>query len=278
MVALLCTAVAIVALLGIPRGVSPRELPLPRVVRHLLVLQLEREQALASEAQRGLPFKVRAVGELVRRVGQAELAQDPAAAQEWRRALRDATRSAAKEHGGKLLLALRALQSELFVKSIAQFEVQGSANPDLQELGGAFLLNAERAGWLARRRVNASADELAALFRIRWTELTGLSDAAAFTPTLNDYRLYYGLRLREVTGSRSRSERIQSQLQDVQALAALDDTYPAAYASGILLFQLGSIEPALESFRAHLRAHPDGEWTLRARNYAAACAERLTAE
>jgi hypothetical protein len=47
------------------------------------------------------------------------------------------------------------------------------------------------------------------------------------------------------------------------------------YASGIVLFQLNAPDQALDSFRAHLRKHPDGPWSLRARNYATACAERL---
>jgi hypothetical protein len=96
----------------------------------------------------------------------------------------------------------------------------------------------------------------------------------AFTPTLNDFRLYYDHRLRH-PDARSATARLESQLADVQALVALDPSYPGDFASGVLWFQLGAIDRALASFQAHLRAHPDGEWSLRARNHATACATAL---
>lgn len=271
--ACLAVALALVGLLGVPRPVEPRELPLPRVERQLLFAQQQREAALAREAREGLALEVRAVGELFRRVGRTEAAGDMEAAGSAAEALRAAAAEAARLDAGRPLLALRALQTELFLEAVG--ERAGEGDQELAELGGTFERRARRAGWFTTDRFLIPDDQLAALFRVRWSRLTGLSGSATFTPTLNDLRLYYDHRLRHPDASLTRRDQLEAQLADVRALSALDEQYPGALASGVLLYQLGAIDQALESFRTHLRARPNGEWSLRARNYATACAAAL---
>jgi hypothetical protein len=245
------------------------------VVRPLLLAQEQRERELARDARRGLPREVRAVGELVRRVGRAEASGDLETARADGDALKRAVAVAAHQDGGRPLLALRALQTELFLAAVRARALGAGEDHELSELGGAFEGRARRAGWFAPERVLVADEQLAALFRVRWSQLTGLSRVPAFTPTLNDLRLYYDHRLRRPDASLTRHEQLEAQLSDVRALAELDPDYPKDLAMGVLLYQLGATDRALESFRSHLRAHPDGEWSLRARNYATACAAAL---
>lgn len=270
-------AVVVVGLLGIPRAVTPSDPPMPRVVWSLHAAQERAEAALVPRPGEALPLSVRVVGELLRRLGQSEAAGDLEASRKLRQEIVRAAKRAAGEVGGRPLLALRAMQTRLFLDAIQEYRVNGEASAELYELSGALLDKAKRAGWCTGRELRASDAELRAMFRIRWSELTALSSAAAFQPTLNDFRLYHGHRLRYPDAGPGRTDRVNAQLADVRALGKLDATYPADFAAGILFYRLGSVDQALESFRAHLRAHPDGAWTLRARNYATACAEQLFA-
>jgi hypothetical protein len=257
--------------------VTPSDLPLPRVIWPLHTAQVRAEAALLRASGEGLPLSVRTVGELLRRLGQREAEGDANAARAVREQLVQAAKRAAGEAGGKALLELRALQTQLFLRALGEYRRTGQPGAEVRELSGALLEKADRAGWLRGKQLLASDAELAAMFRIRWGEITALSQASAFRPTANDFRLFYGHRLRYPDAGPGRSDRISAQLRDVRALGKLDPSYPADLAAGILFYRLGAIDSALDSFRAHLRAHPDGEWTLRARNYVTACAEELFA-
>ena len=50
-------------------------------------------------------------------------------------------------------------------------------------------------------------------------------------------------------------------------LAALDPTYPAAYARGVSNLRRGEIRRAADDLTLWVRDHPDGPLTLRARAY-----------
>jgi hypothetical protein len=122
--------------------------------------------------------------------------------------------------------------------------------------------------------LNAEDVELAALYRIRWSQLTGLVEASDLSPSANDWRIYYSFRLRYPEGDSFR-ERLLVQLSYVDGLRKYDVDYPASYARGILQYRLGAYDAALDSFGLHLAAHPFGAFTLRARNGAAAATAAL---
>ena len=53
----------------------------------------------------------------------------------------------------------------------------------------------------------------------------------------------------------------------IRALGAIDPAYPTPFALGVALQRAGEAPAASAAFRAWLDAHPDGPWTLRARNH-----------
>jgi TolA-binding protein len=63
-------------------------------------------------------------------------------------------------------------------------------------------------------------------------------------------------------------------LDKVRRIGALDPAYPTAYAVGVAHYRHKDYEAAVESFRDWIDAHPNGPWTLRARNYIRAALER----
>lgn len=276
-VLVLSCGIGVIGLLGVPRPVVPDEVPLPRVVRPLLLAEQRTDRERARAAWQGLSRNVRTVGELVRRIGLAEVEGDVEAVR-LRAELQGAARLALQSEGEAPLLELRALQTELFLEALRRAERGGRIDTDLLELGGT-LAPRWRTERSRRRPTREVADEVVvALYRMRWADLVGLGTQGALGPSLNDLRLFYRYRFTHADRQLGRRSRLEAQLEDVRALGRLDPSYPGDYAAGVVLFQLGAIDEALASFRAHLRAHPDGPWSLRARNYATACAARLFEE
>ncbi|HEX7666010.1 MAG TPA: hypothetical protein VF407_15895, partial [Polyangiaceae bacterium] len=66
-------------------------------------------------------------------------------------------------------------------------------------------------------------------------------------------------------------------LDKIDKLGKIDPAYPLAYARGVSHYRLGMGDAAVRDFQFWLDTHPDGPWTLRARNQlsgAAALADR----
>jgi hypothetical protein len=253
------------AALAAPRATEPDVLPLPVPDRAVLRVVKQRTDELARAArQNGLSYDVRAVGEAIRRCGAASI-EGKGVPQPVLGEVRMAMRLARERRSERGLLQLSALQTELFVRATHAFEVSGKPSTDLHELGGDFILVAKKNGWLDGRRIVLDDDERATLFRIRWTELTGLRSEPPFVPTLDEYRAYYALNLRP---ARERDAvGTERAFAVVRALEKRDPSYPAAFARGVLLHRAGRFSEAVEAFRAHLAARPDGPWTLRAKNH-----------
>ena len=260
------TLTLVAALLGAPRATEPLLLPLPEPHRTTLARNRLADQGRAQEARlHGLSFETRAVGEALRRFGLA-VAVASADTQPLLANLR--ARAAAERRAGHeaALLGLRALQTELFVAATHVWESSGKSDPELRELGGDFPELAARSGWLAGRTLVLEDEERALLFRMRWNDLTGLGDRGPFAATLDEYRDRYALLLRHPSGA-SPTERLRRQLGYVAAVEKLDHDYPSAFARGVLLYRGQAYEEAADAFRLHLRGHPDGPWTLRAKNH-----------
>jgi len=260
--------VGIAAALAAPRATEPDalSLPLPTPDRaHLRTLAVaERERAV--EARRhALSFASRSVGEMLRRVGEAEGRPNSnvSAAVVDLRAL---ARRALRDEGAGGLLALRAVQSELFVGAARAWASGGAPNAELRELGGDFTDLATKSGWRDGHALQLTDEELALLFRMRWSDLTGLGDEPPFAATLDEYRERYALLLRHPSGADARVRR-ERQLGYVTALEKLDPDYPAAFARGVLFYRSGAYEASAAAFRAHLATHPNGRFTLRAKNH-----------
>ena len=267
------------ALLAVPREVPPDVLPLPRIDRQeqRRVSRLERERAVAALVD-PLPFDVRAVGEALRRYGQAESGGRSAAALAQHQQLAHLAAKARKAQGDTMLLRLRALQTHLFLGSLASWEAGGPVGPDLSELGGSLTRDADRLGWVDRHgRFIMSRIEREVLFRIRWGRLTGLLDDHPFAPSLTDWRTYYRFLLEHAPRPCSvdgRRQQALATLQVVRALEKRDPGYPALLARGVLLYERGAFAAADQALGAHLLRFPEGPWRLRAQNYLTAARAR----
>jgi hypothetical protein len=267
----------VAAALAAPRATepvgAPFALPLPLPDRaHLAALARDDRERAGGARRHALSFAVRSVGEMFRHVGAAEGKRE-GNAEAALYDLRALARRALRDEGATGLLALRAVQAELFVAACGAFVASGTPSPELGELGGDFPELARKSGWFDGKALVLTADELALLFRTRWNELTALGQATAFAATLDEHRERYALLLRHPAGDDA-AARGARQLGYVTGIEKLDHDYPAAFARGVLLYRAGAYDAAAAAFRAHLAARPDGPWTLRARNHLLAALAR----
>lgn len=271
----LVSASLVSAALVVPRRVDPDLVPPPWVDRRQQQLEQDTERQRAARAKAGLPLEVRSVGEALRRYGLASL-DAPATAPQLRDQLRRLATVALERHGPERLLELRALQAELFNQAVAEREAGAAAQRDLRELGGKLAASGLERGWFEREPSGADASELATLFRIYWTETLGLTRQQPHAPTLNEWRAYYRFLLsRPWAPGREQAADVLRRLGYVAALSQHDREYPARLARGVLLYRSGAHAQAAAELHAHLQEHPDGAWSLRARNYLAACGAAL---
>jgi hypothetical protein len=265
------------AVLAAPRPTTPLVLPLPEPHHAVLARDRAADRARIERATReGLPYATRAVGEALRRFGAASASKggnsDPVLKQ-----LRNLAQAEVTAGRADSLLALRAVQTALFVTATRQWEERGRVEPELRELGGDFPELATRSAWLKDSRVILTDEELALLFRMRWNDLTGLGATQPFTARLDEYRERYSLLLRHPSGENP-SVRLKRQLGYVAAMETLDREYPAMFARGVLLYRAEAFEASADAFRAHLAKRPDGPWTLRAKNHLLAASDRVPSD
>ncbi len=266
--------VVVAALLAAPRATEPLVLPLPEPHHSTLARARADDRARMQEVrEKGLSFAARSVGEALRRFGGA-VAHKSADAPRLLSALRSLAKAELREDAGRPLLALRAVQTELFVQATHEWEQTGKAGTELTELGGDFADLARRSAWLVGQKLVLEDEERALLFRMRWNELTGLGAAPPFADSEDELRERYALLLRHPSGATAQ-ERARHELGYVAAAEALDHDFPAMFARGVLFFRAGAYEASADAFRAHLAAHPDGPWTLRAKNHLLAAREQL---
>jgi hypothetical protein len=256
----------VAAALGAPRATEPLVLPLPEPHRATLSRKAAEDRARVQSArEHGLSYSVRAVGEALRRYGAAAAAKSGEAPRLLAK-LRELMHDELAQKHTEELLALRAAQTELFVAATHGWERGGREDSELAELGGDFCDLAGRSGWLEDGQLVLTDDERALLFRGRWNELTGVAATQPFVATLDELRARYSLLLRHPSGH-GREERLKRQLGYVEAMEKLDPDYPGAFARGVLYYRAEAYDSAAEAFRLALAAHPDGAWTLRAKNH-----------
>lgn len=278
------TTALVAALLVVPRPVEPDAFPLPAVDRVAQHNDSRAERARARAALAGpLAYDVRVVGEAFRQYGIATIERDTALVVDQHRDLQRDAALALRRLGPTPLRELRAVQTLFFQRALSHWEATGEQNADLRELGGEFLSRAEQSGWTRPpHRLVLSTEERATLFRMRWTDLTGLMDTLPFSPTLDDWRAYYRLLIEHPEGSLGeggdeRRDRVRLRLGYVDALAKKDPDYPADLARGVLFYQLGTYADSERELRAYLLRRPDGAWALRAANYLRAAVARTRA-
>lgn len=282
---LVTIAMGVLAALLVMRHPAPPDvLPLP-VVDPAVLEQLHSDQrARALSAYIApLPRSVRAAGEAFRQLGKAEFhgvasADEVARFRRWVEVVlktggaMDAssggeTPPAGRRTGSAALLALRAVQTELFLSSLRRHEVTHAVGDELEQLGGSFLRQAEQSGWMGSS-LRLDESELATLFRLRWANLAGLLERHPFAPRLDEWRLYYRLLLRAPEGSVAEPAAcVHRQLSYVAALQRRDPTYPADFARGVLHYRRQDVAAAEAAFRGYLSDPSHTRWRWRARNH-----------
>ena len=256
------------AALTLPRAAIPETLPLPRVDRAVARRSAASEHALSLQSEaRGLPFEVRAIGEAIRHFGRSVVRGTDTGHD--RQDIRERLKTALDKGQAPLLLSLRAVQTEYFLRALARVEQGDPPNADLDELGGDFLPQAKRSGWFdARGKCVADEATRRVLFHVHWADLVEKRAEFPFAPTLNDWRIYYRFLLEYPQASRAGGSAADSErLSVVTALSRKDAEYPGFFAKGYLFSRLGDRESAAASFRTHLGLHESGPYALLARNY-----------
>jgi hypothetical protein len=260
--------------LALPRPVAPKELPLPAVDRTEETRDDARdEERIRAARATALPFLVRAAGEAFRRFGAAEAKSDGDDADAQQLAFSKRIEAARKQHGDEPVLALRAVQADLFVQAVRAENLS-----DLRQLGGGFFGPAGRDG--VARAAALRDDELKSLFEMRWSKLAHLSKERPFAPTLNEWRLYYRTllahpELSSPTLERDADARTRSLTRTIEALAKIDPEYPAALALGITNHWLDRYDDAETLFTSYLTIHPTGPLRLRVQGYLLAARRHL---
>lgn len=276
--ALLCVLLAgSGAILAVPHPTEPTFLPPPMPDPRELNRAREADHSLAQKAElEPLDADIRALGSALRAFGAADAAGDPHAVVKSRKDVAAAaSRALALSEEG--VLRLRAYQLRAFLRAVRTWEITGIEGPDLTELGGGFTGMLKRNGWVSDRRVLLDDAAKRAAWKRRWNEITGI-DRPAFQPCLDEHRAFYRFVLEHPPiihppgvpagdPEASQGPKDQYRLKKMEEIAALDPAYPSDLARGIVLYRLGRFLPAVQAFRRHLEASPDGPFTLRARGY-----------
>jgi hypothetical protein len=298
-----------VAALVVPRPVEPLEVPAPSVDPEAIARVEAADDADADAVERGsaddersLDADVRELGSALRAYGRADADADEGKLVLERQRVA-AVVARAVEASPDDVRRLRAYHLRRFVVAVRAWESGGAEPDDLRELGGGFLRMLRRHGWVDEvrgpRRVLMPDAALRVSFKKRWNEVAGLR-GPALALTLDEQRALLGFLIQSPPGpsgwrpepadqppGRSKVPRPtigstafedQISLKKIDELAAVDPTYPAELARGAVLYRLRRYPLAVEAFRRHLEAHPDGPHALRAQNYLRAALGRAADE
>ncbi len=272
--------------LVVPRAVEPTDLPLPMVDQQSWRETAAQDDSWARAAQRdGLDFDIRMVGKEFRAYNFAAAAGQEQEFVQARRRLMRATARALRRSEAELL-KLRAYQLREFIAELRPWQRSGKVSSELIQLGGDILQMLRRNRWCRGSGRELLADErvLRVIYKKRWNDVTGAT-GGPFVLTRDEERIRYTFLLRYPPSkqriARGRvDERLntvrdnQMRLRTIDKLAAVDPSYPAELARGVVLYWLGSYALAMGAFRRHLEAFPDGQYALRATNYLKATLDR----
>jgi len=306
--ALALIPVAVGLLLGglmLPRATPPGDVPLPTVDAAALARTEAADQSLSERsATAHLSPDSRAAGEAMRAFNTYEAKDDPDAPFTDARAAIDArVADAMRRDGAPAMVALRAVQLSRFLDEVGRFDRTGEVTAELDALAGSFLTRMRVVGWLEGHQLAMDEHVLRVAYKLKWNGTAGLEKLPELAPTIDELRELYTFYLshphapetqRFTIESARRTARSQAdcdalaegqrmateqwRADKIDKLAKIDSAYPAAYAKGIGEYRAGHYRVSAQAFDQWLEAHPDGPYTLRARNYhraALAMAEAL---
>ena len=293
--ALIPLAVAVlVGALMLPRGSPPEAIPMPAVDERVLSRVEARDRELTAQAQREpLSGVVRALGSAIREFNTKQAQDADELTLSVLRTSLNAALAPAVAEGMDKLVVLRAAQVEGFLAEVKKFEQTGKETEELQALGGGFVRRMRAAGWCGKdNRILLDDAERRIAFKAAWNGALGLETRNDLVLSLDEMRALYRLYLRLPHAPEGMREQIESarrsdpnartcaeldaresyetetwRLEKIKKLGALDPAYPKEYAAGVAEFRRGQMAAASAAFRTWLAAHPDGPWSMRARNH-----------
>ena len=298
--ALIPIGVAVVLFsLMIPRAAVPAEIPLPIVDEASLSREEAADDALASRAKaEGLPGDVRALGSAIRDFNTQQTANADDTAMAGARQAIYQTLAGAAGHGSDSLVILRAFELSDFLAELRAFEHGSPPSAELAAVGGPFITRMNDAGWVSGNKIAMDDHARRAAFKVAWNAILGVEDVPPFSLTRNEARALYLFYLRHphvgerdrraielsrkttktaaaCVALRTREERALEawRLDKVEKLGKVDASYPLAYARGVAHYRMGMFDAAARDFEFWINAHPDGAWTMRARNQLRGAAE-----
>lgn len=301
--ALIPVSVALLlAALMLPHAVPPRDVPLPEVDADALAAERVRDDARAlAAAETPLPPAVRAFGQAIRAFNVAEARDLPETPWEVLRSDVDRTRKEAMEGGVGPLLDLRAAQLKKFLDGLRDWRKTGEASPEFEAVAGAFLRRMKAAGWAHERELDLGDPELRVMYKLKWNAVARFDELPGFEPSKDELRVLYAFYLthphapestRASIDAARKNARTQAdcealsageamageswRLDKIDRLGRIDPSYPLEFARGVALYRAGNYEGSARAFDAWLQAHPDGPWTLRARNHLRAALAEAT--
>jgi hypothetical protein len=280
--------------LMLPRRAHPDVVPLPPVDDRELTRIIAVDHGRAETARRQtLSGSVRELGSKIRDFHLAEVEADEPLRPNLARTAIDRTLPRALESGGvEEVLRLRALQLEEFLAEVQRFEAKGVASKELDAVGGTYIRTMTTAGWAAGRRVFMNDAERRSAFKVTWNKLVGVEGRHEFSLLPDENRVLYGFYFRHPHAPESKRDALRTRwlaandraacdriadeervaengwlLQKLKEYASTDPSYPLTYARGVALFQRHEYVAAAQAFQDWLDEHPNGPWTLRARNH-----------
>jgi TolA-binding protein len=294
--ALVLVPVAVGIVLGVflfPRRALPDSVPLPLADRSELARIARADRDLAARATaEPLSSDVRTLGSALRRFH--ELEAHEASTDEIGKA-REAVDGAlhdAAVAGNGALLELRAAQLELFMTEVKRFETTGQESAELESVAGGFVRRMRLEGWCKGRRLLVDDSQLRALFKEMWSAFLGLERSDPFALSLDEERAIYALYLSQPhppqaardaaaaarRGARDAAECVAAaqaearatekwRLDRVEQISRIDPAYPGPYARGVANLRAGNVLAAEKAFDEWVQAHPDGPYSLRAKNF-----------
>lgn len=293
------TIACVLLALMMPRAAPPDELPLPNIDRRALDAATKDDIARAERARaQRLRDDVLAVGSAMRayQKGQSESSTvevQTEAKLKLENALnllltRDKDTAAAYDE----LKSLRAVQLDQFLVAVKDYEATGKASDELTELGGSFVERMKAAGWIDGTKLLLDDAQRRAAYKTVWTAVLVGNAPTPLVVSIDEQRALYSLYLsrphapegqrkgfdvrRSAAATPDECARIQHdewlaaemwRAEKVRKLGELDPTYPTNYALGVSFYKAGHYDDAAQAFQKWLELHPDGPYTLRARNH-----------
>lgn len=290
------TIAALTMLLMMPRTVPPEDVPLPQIDGAALEAQQKDDRTRAASARATRPAgELLLVGTTLRKLNVAQVtgasSEDVGVA---RTALESAflTVAADGEKGLDGLHTLRALQLESFLTEVERFEATGKSSEELEELAGPFLDHMIAAGWVQGGKVLLDDGARRAAYKLVWNAQMGAERLRGMALSLDEQRALYTFYLTHPHASEAqrlayeamrrrastRDECLKANAEEhldmeqwridkIRRLGELDPTYPTGYALGVSYYRSGRLEQSIEAFRGWVVNHPDGPYSLRARNH-----------